>query len=346
TIKVFTYSFLKNNEALFEERVRKKKILECHGDLHMDHIHYKDGRLCIYDCIEFNKAFRCIDIANDLAFLAMDFEHNGYIREAAQFTELMLEGLDDPDLRPLMHFYKVYRACVRGKVHGMAAMDGSLSQDDRQKDLKAATSYFKLALQYACCGPDPTALIMFGPAGSGKSALAEATASLFGCPHLNSDMVRKQMFNLPADEPSPESIKPELYSSETTDQVYNTLIEKGIKYTKEYPNIILDATYSDPDRRGEARLAFLSAAVKPVFIFVTAEDDIIRRRLAQRDKNGKSASDAREKDFDKLVAGFPKPNLDNYQGNLIEIDNSGNLEDVKEELQRLLSGRVVGQLAL
>lgn len=344
TIKFFTYRFLEKFEALFEKRVLNGKILECHGDLHIDHIHYNDEKLCIYDCIEFNEAFRHIDIANDLAFLAMDFEHKGFIREAAHFTTLMVDGLDDPELRPLMHFYKVYRACVRGKVHGMAGLDDSLSQDDRRSNLEEAASYFKLALKYAACGPEPTVLFMFGPAGSGKSALADATARLFGCPHLNSDTYRKQMFNLPVDEPSPDSLKPQLYSNETTEQVYKTLIEKGLEHSKKTSILILDATYYNPDHRGEARLAFLAAAVKPLFIFVKAEGDIIRQRLAQREKDGGAVSDARERDFDMLVAEYPEPNPDNYQGNLVEIDNSGSIDEVMTDLLLSLSEKVVHKM--
>ncbi|MEX1123064.1 MAG: hypothetical protein WED82_13060, partial [Balneolales bacterium] len=96
------------------------------------------------------------------------------------------------------------------------------------------------------------------------------------------------------------------------------------------------------DRRGETRLAFLSAAVKPLFIFVTARHEIIRQRLASRNKDGKAVSDAREKDFDKLVTEYPDPNPGNYQGNLIEIDNSGSLNEIKEKLLTLLTDRVLG----
>ncbi|MEX0928016.1 MAG: hypothetical protein WDZ53_01330, partial [Balneolales bacterium] len=198
TVKSFTYTFLDRYATLFEERVREGKIQECHGDLHMDHIHYKDGRLCIFDCIEFNEAFRCIDIANDLAFLAMDLEHQGYIREAAHFTTLMAKGLKDEHLTTLMHFYKAYRACVRGKVHGLAGTDPSLPPEERRLNLDEAASFFQLAMQYACCGL-PAALIFFGPAGSGKSTLAGRIGGLAGCPVLNSDVLRKELFSLPVD---------------------------------------------------------------------------------------------------------------------------------------------------
>ncbi|MEX0684635.1 MAG: AAA family ATPase [Balneolales bacterium] len=339
TIKAFTFNFLARFEHLFIDRKQNGKILQCHGDLHLDHIHYKDGKLCIYDCVEFNEAYQSIDIANDLAFLAMDLEHNGYIREAAHFTTVMEEGLEDSDLSRLMHFYKVYRACVRGKVHGLAGLDTNLPESDRLNHLESARSFFNLALQNACCGPDPSVLIMFGPIGSGKSTLAGEAAKLFGCPHLNSDVLRKQLFNLPPDESSPDNLIEVMYSLQTTDQVYNLLIEKGLQYSRNHLTFIIDATFFNPDRRGEARLAFLASAVKPLFIFINAEDEIIQQRLADRDKGEKVISDARKQEFDKLVAEYPEPNFENYQNNLIEIDNSRELDDVIAELLNKLSIR-------
>ena len=47
-----------------------------HGDLHTAHICFYKG-ICIYDCIEFIDRLRYIDVAADIAFLAMDLDHYG-----------------------------------------------------------------------------------------------------------------------------------------------------------------------------------------------------------------------------------------------------------------------------
>ena len=73
-IRQFTNNFYEANRRLFEERIQQRRIRDCHGDLHLDHIHLTPESVTIYDCIEFNDRFRFIDIANDLAFLAMDFD--------------------------------------------------------------------------------------------------------------------------------------------------------------------------------------------------------------------------------------------------------------------------------
>ena len=77
TIRYFTDSFYAANQQLFHERIQQHRILDCHGDLHLDHVHITPEATSIFDCIEFNDRFRFIDVANDLAFLAMDFDFEG-----------------------------------------------------------------------------------------------------------------------------------------------------------------------------------------------------------------------------------------------------------------------------
>ena len=57
-----------------QQRIQQHRIRDCHGDLRLDHVHLTPEATTIFDCIEFNDRFRFIDIANDLAFLAMDFD--------------------------------------------------------------------------------------------------------------------------------------------------------------------------------------------------------------------------------------------------------------------------------
>ncbi|MBV9643703.1 MAG: phosphotransferase, partial [Verrucomicrobia bacterium] len=65
TICSFTAGFYKRNVGLFNSRIRQKWIRDCHGDLHLEHIHMGPQALSIYDCIEFNDRFRYIDVASD-----------------------------------------------------------------------------------------------------------------------------------------------------------------------------------------------------------------------------------------------------------------------------------------
>src|SRR5438874_12913128 len=52
TIRHFTNHFYAANEKLFRERVQQHRIRDCHGDLHLDHIHITPEATTTFDCIE------------------------------------------------------------------------------------------------------------------------------------------------------------------------------------------------------------------------------------------------------------------------------------------------------
>src|SRR5271166_1347422 len=110
TIRFYTDNFYTRNAGLFESRIRAQRIRDCHGDLHLEHIHIAPTRLSIYDCIEFNDRFRCIDIANDVAFLAMDLDYHHRPDLSKEFTARIADALGDQPMLRLMDFYKCYRA--------------------------------------------------------------------------------------------------------------------------------------------------------------------------------------------------------------------------------------------
>ena len=61
----------------FITRKRDGFVRECHGDMHLGNMILLDDAVVIFDCIEFNDAFRWIDVASDVAFLTMDLEDRG-----------------------------------------------------------------------------------------------------------------------------------------------------------------------------------------------------------------------------------------------------------------------------
>jgi len=107
--------FWPRRKTLLEKRVTDHKIRDGHGDLHLEHICVAD-EIIIFDCIEFNERFRCGDIAEDVAFLTMDLDFNGYPQHADIFIESYIKHSGDTNLSALLNFYRCYYAYVRGKV--------------------------------------------------------------------------------------------------------------------------------------------------------------------------------------------------------------------------------------
>ena len=149
-IKSWTNNFYKENEDLFERRVKQGKIRDCHGDLHMEHICLTDP-IIIFDCIEFNDRFRYSDTLSEIAFLLMDLEYNGGKDLAEQLCKVYLKHAGEADndlINQLIKSYKIYRAYVRGKVTSFILNDDSVTDEKKNEARDIAQKYFSLAHSY------------------------------------------------------------------------------------------------------------------------------------------------------------------------------------------------------
>jgi aminoglycoside phosphotransferase family enzyme len=147
SIKAYTDSFAEQNIRLFKKRVKEGRIRDCHGDLHSAHICFIDG-ICIYDCIEFNDRFRYCDVASEIAFLAMDLDYHRHPDLSQHFIDAYVKSSQDEELLKLLHFYKCYRAYVRGKVESFKLDDPHIPEGEKTRALAAARRYFQLAESY------------------------------------------------------------------------------------------------------------------------------------------------------------------------------------------------------
>jgi aminoglycoside phosphotransferase family enzyme len=144
----WSLSFMKNNTALFAQRLDHGFIKDCHGDLHLQHICVEGEHIYIFDCIEFNERFRFGDVASDVAFLAMDLDFNGYADFARVFAAAYAEAAGDHTVAGVLQFYKVYRAYVRAKVTSFMLDDPTLAETAKEEVLLRARAYYALALTY------------------------------------------------------------------------------------------------------------------------------------------------------------------------------------------------------
>jgi uncharacterized protein len=106
---------LRKLAPMFEARVRGGRIIEGHGDLRPGHICLtREPR--IIDCLEFSRAFRIVDVADELAYLGLECERLG----APSFTRVIFDAWArrSGDVPPpaLVHFYQALRACLRAKL--------------------------------------------------------------------------------------------------------------------------------------------------------------------------------------------------------------------------------------
>jgi aminoglycoside phosphotransferase family enzyme len=147
-LKRWTADFYHAHGELFWKRIKAKRIRDCHGDLHMEHICLTQD-LPIFDCIEFNDRFRYTDSVSDIAFLLMDLEyHGGNAFSKALWDFYRKSAGEKTGVDSLLNFYKVYRAYVRGKVSSFQVDDENISIEKREEALQTAKRYFQLARSY------------------------------------------------------------------------------------------------------------------------------------------------------------------------------------------------------
>jgi aminoglycoside phosphotransferase family enzyme len=136
-------AFIDKNQSLLEKRARDGKVKDCHGDLHSGNI-FLDHEIVITDCIEFSRDFRCIDVASDVAFMAMDLDYAGRTDLSRAFVQEYLAKTKDSGMEMLIDFYKCYRANVRAKIAAIEwTQNPSKEREERMR------SYLALAERYA-----------------------------------------------------------------------------------------------------------------------------------------------------------------------------------------------------
>ena len=305
-IRTYTNEFYRRHASLFASRIRERRVRDCHGDLHLEHIHLTPRALHIYDCIEFNDRFRFVDVANDVAFLAMDLDFNGRPDLARHFAERMAAALRDDGMPRLMDFYKCYRAFVRGKVESLHSIAPAAPDAERDASAERARRYFRLALRYAVAGSDPLVLAVMGRIASGKSTLARALGDELGWEVFSSDRVRKEMAGFPLFERSSVAARGRLYSAALTRKTYARLFAAAEIELRAGRGVILDATFA----RREHRALFAKRLGRRGawrFVEAQASNAAVKQRLRAREAGAGEVSDARLEDFGMLTGLYESP---------------------------------------
>ncbi len=115
--------FLEFYEKKFQHRIDSGFRRDVHGDLHSGNI-FLYRKPVLFDCIEFNDAFRQIDVLYEIAFLCMEFEVLGHPELANTFISSYFREfacMEDDDDWHIFNYYKCMRANVRAKIHGIEA---------------------------------------------------------------------------------------------------------------------------------------------------------------------------------------------------------------------------------
>lgn len=283
-----TYNRLK---PLLTQRHQKGAVRECHGDLHLGNIALFEGRVTIFDCIEFNESFRWIDTTNDLAFLLMDLDFRGSRPFSSRLMNAYLELTGDFDALPLITFYKTYRALVRAKIALLRRGNEGLSQEQRAEQLRKYRDYAQLAEDYTGL-PNRFLLAMHGVSGSGKSRVSRQLSQSLGMVRFRSDVERKRLFGLTADQKSDAGPKDGIYSEEASRKTYVRLAGLAASALLAGFPVVVDAAGLKREQRRQLAQVAEDQGVPFLLVHCDADPEVLRTRVAKRAAAGEDASEA------------------------------------------------------
>ncbi len=322
-IRRWVEEFLEQHEELFNRRVKGGFIREGDGDLHSGNICLTDPPV-IFDCIEFNQRFRCLDTAADIAFLLMDLEYYRCGRLASRFVEEYCTVTGDEELRRLLPFYQIYRAFIRGEVESIAAAEPELSQGERNAANESAQRHLLLARGLILRERLPLVLfITCGLSGSGKSSVAEELSFQLGLELYSSDRIRKELAGIPLTQCFQGEYLEGIYHPGFTRSCYDRLRELASAALSWKRSVIIDATFRDPTERVRFReLAELHGA-RFVILAVSAPEAVILERLEQRQGRRDVISDARQEQFLRQKSEYAPPEITGEE--VITVDTAQSL---------------------
>lgn len=305
-VRTWVCRWLEENKDLLQQRVEQGRICDGHGDLRCESVCITNG-ICIFDCIEFNRRFRCADVANEAAFLAMDLAAYGRPDLGYYFYETYARQALDQQLFKLYPFYRCYRAFIRGKVLSFQLDEGELSEEARRAARQKAKNYFRIAADSAGQLPMPMIIMVVGLSGTGKTSVARAVAGELGLRVVSSDAVRASLFG---EKKKISEYGEGIYDEKSDRLTYQKMFAEGLELLKKDGGVILDATFSRTADREKVHQMARSNGARCRLIECRLAPALVRQRISLRAEKNDGLSDAtwpihlRQKaDFESIEMG-------------------------------------------
>ncbi|MBI3374397.1 MAG: AAA family ATPase [Betaproteobacteria bacterium] len=285
----------------FASRRAEGCVRECHSDLHLGNVALVDGDPVPFDCIEFNDAFRWIDVMSEVAFMVMDLVDHRERAFAFRFLNRYLEATGDYAGIAVLRFYLVYRAMVRAKIALIRARQPDHSAEVSRQSLEAFDEYLRLAAMLAR-GAAPALILTCGLSGSGKTSASQLALESIGAVRLRSDIERKRLHGLGAAARTASAPNAGLYAPQSTQATYARMADLARTMLPAGFPVIVDATFS---RRTERRIfRDLARAQGGQFLILACEApaEVLEERIVARARSGADPSEATLEVLEKQIA--------------------------------------------
>lgn len=323
-------------EPLLAERKAEGFIRECHGDIHLGNATVIEGKVVIFDCIEFNEPFRFTDVWGDAGFLAMDLEDRGLKSLARRFVSQYLELTGDYAGLQLLNFYKAYRAMVRAKV-ALFSMPQGAEGLARANGLRQYRRYAELAESYSAI-PSRFLAITSGVSAVGKSHVAVRTVEALGAVRLRSDVERKRLFGEQQAEAA-KVLQSGIYNHQASAETYARLHQLADLILAAGFPVTIDATYLKREQRDAAAAVAEARGVPFLILECNAPEAVIASWLSQRQSENNDPSDATLEVIQmQLATREPLSADETLLSKRVETNESGSLDKLVRQIRDRLPG--------
>ena len=270
------------------------RVRECHGDLHCRNLVRIGSRLVAFDCMEFEPAFRWIDVADEVALLSSDLTARDRPLHAHAFRSGYLAQSGDYHACRVLKLYEAHRALVRAKVAALSATGAAdpLERESQREEHLRLIGQAAATLEGS--GAKPPLILMSGLSGSGKTWLARPLAERLRAVHLRSDVQRKRRVGLDELAPSRSEVAAGLYTSEATALLYDDLARAAEDVMVGGYAALVDATFLRRAQRAQFRTLARRLGAPLYLISCEAAPAVLRARIAERRRSRRDASEADE----------------------------------------------------
>jgi len=316
--------FAKRYGQRFEERRLAGRGVDGHGDLHLQHIWFESAAAepVIIDCLEFSDDLRQIDTASEVAFTAMDLRYRDRPALAERFLRTYASERDDFDLYGVVDYFVAYRALVRAKVAAIASVDAAIEPEQRSRASASIGRHLTLSGQVIERRSKGELVLVGGVVGTGKSTVANALAEEVGGVVVASDRVRKQLVGKSPTRRVRTGPDEGLYAPDAVERTYAALFARARSILDSGRVAILDATFCRRRHRAMAAALAAELGVGQRMIEVRCAPEIARERLARREAEGATASDAGPAFYERSVARF-EPVDESEHSEVLRTDVAG-----------------------
>jgi aminoglycoside phosphotransferase family enzyme len=272
---------------LMQARQQAGWVRECHGDLHLANMVLINGRVQLFDCIEFNEDLRWMDVASEIAFVYIDLLAHRKPGLADCLLDEVLSRSGDYEAARVLRFYAVYRAMVRAKV-------AALRWAQTRGDTGEIEAY--VALAEKLLAPPPARLVItHGLSGCGKTVASEALLQAdpqASTLRLRSDVQRKRLFGLAPGAASGSGVGGGIYAADAHQRTYAHLLEQAAMLLRAGWSVVVDAAFlKRADRDAFHGLAQQMGAGFSI-LAPQASPGQLRQRIVARSAAGHDASEA------------------------------------------------------